>query len=129
MTLATKLVSKVHFPCTVLALIPFTGLIGDAGHLTISGEASATAFLAFVESLSGESDYYVWTKILQPCGTIKSIFSEETQILDGMKAFILKLVTPAVEKIAWEQPAGEDFLKSRLRPLLIQSAGMNGHQK
>ncbi|PQE12886.1 hypothetical protein CJF30_00002794 [Rutstroemia sp. NJR-2017a BBW] len=104
------------------------GLIGDAGHLAISGEASATAFLSLVESLSGESDYYVWTKILQPCGTIKSIFAEEPEILDGMKAFILKLVSSAAENIGWEQPADEDFLKSRLRPLLLQSAGINGHK-
>lgn len=71
----------------------------------------------------------MWTKILGPSGTIKSVFSDDDAVTDGMKSFLLKLVTPAVEKIGWEQPANEDFLRSQLRPLLILSAGSNGHKE
>ncbi|QSZ33763.1 hypothetical protein DSL72_005334 [Monilinia vaccinii-corymbosi] len=112
-----------------LSLTDKIGLIADAGALAISGQAGTSAFLTLVQGLSDESNYLVWTKILGPSGTIKSVFSDDDAISDGMKAFLLKLVTPAVEKIGWEQPADEDFLKSQLRPLLILSAGINGHKE
>lgn len=105
------------------------GLIADAGALAISGQAGTPAFLSLVQNLFSESNHLVWTKILGPIGTIKSVFYDDETISDGMKAFVLKLVTPAVEKIGWEQPADEDFLKSQLRPLLILSAGINGHKE
>lgn len=103
------------------------GLIGDAGALALSGEASTPGLLAFVEGFQPETNFLVWSRILGSLGTVKSVFSEDEAISNALKRFILKLITPAVDSIGWESSQGEDFLTSQLRPALLISAGMNGH--
>lgn len=46
----------------------------------------------------------------------------------GLKNFVLQLVAPATEKIGWEVAPEEDNLTSRLRSLLITTAGGAGHE-
>ncbi len=105
------------------------GLIGDAGALSISGEASTSGLLAFVEGFQSETNYLVWSQILGSLSTVKSVFAEDSKITDGLKKFTLKLISPAVEKIGWNEAADEDFLTGQLRSLLILSAGLSGHEQ
>jgi hypothetical protein len=105
------------------------GLIGDAGALALSGEASTPGLLALVQNCSSETNYLVWSQILGSLGTVKSVFSDDPVITEGLQNFILKLVSPAMQKIGWEPSADEDFLTSRLRALLILTAGINGHKE
>jgi len=107
----------------------YTGLIADAGALALSGEAITPGLLSFVEGFTNEDNYLVWSSILGALGTVKSTFSEDEVISAGLKAFTLKLISPAVEKIGWEASSTDDFLTSQLRALLILSAGINGHEK
>jgi aminopeptidase N len=104
------------------------GLIGDAGALALSGEAKTPGLLSFVEGFGGETNYLVWQQIISSLATVKSIFAEDQVIADGLKAFTLKLISPAVEKIGWEFADGEDYLTGQLRALLISTAGSNGHE-
>jgi hypothetical protein len=85
--------------------------------------------LAFVEGFQSETDYLVWSQISGSLGTVKSIFSDNEAISEGLKKFTLKLITPAVEKIGIEHKEGDDFLTSQLRSLLVLTAGLNGHEK
>ena len=85
--------------------------------------------MAFVEGLQSESDYLVWSQILSSLGTVKSVFSDNQEINEGLQKFTLKLITPAVEKIGIEQKPGDDFLTTQLRSLLVLTAGLNGHEK
>ncbi|TVY43894.1 Aminopeptidase [Lachnellula occidentalis] len=105
------------------------GLIGDAGALALSGEAATPGLLAFVEGFQSETNYLVWSQILGSLGTVKSIFSEDTAVSEGLKKFTLKLITPAVEKIGWETSPNDDFLTTQLRSLLLLTAGLNGHEQ
>jgi len=67
---------------------------------------------------------------LSQLGTIRSVFSNADQeVKDGLKKFTLDLVSPAAEKIGWEFPKGEDYLKSQLRGLLIGAAAGAGHKE
>lgn len=61
----------------------------------MSGEASTPRLLAFIRGSSSETNYLVWSQMLGSLGTIKSIFSDNTMITDGLRDFILKLVTPS----------------------------------
>ncbi|EPE34977.1 Metalloproteases (zincins), catalytic [Glarea lozoyensis ATCC 20868] len=105
------------------------GLVGDAGALALSGQATTSGLLAFAEGLQSETDYLVWSQILDSLGTVKSIFSDNQEIHAGLQKFTLKLITPAVERIGIEQKPDDDFLTTRLRSLLVISAGLNGHEK
>lgn len=105
------------------------GLIGDAGALALSGEASTPALLAFVEGFQSETNFLVWSRVLASLGTVKSVFSEDEAITNALKRFTLKLISPAVERIGWESRAGDDFLVSQLRAALLLAAGVNGHEQ
>ena len=108
-------------------MLTYSGLIGDAGALALSGEASTAGLLAFVEGFSGETNYLVWSQVLGSLGTVKSVFSGDPEITQGLKKFILKLIGDAVAKIGWETSPTDDFLTTQLRSLLIMSAGINEH--
>ncbi|RDW83058.1 aminopeptidase [Coleophoma crateriformis] len=105
------------------------GLIGDAGALAFSGEASTPGLLSFVKGFKSESNFLVWSQLLSSLGLVKSVFSSEEQIAEGLKRFVLDLISPAVKKIGWEESPGEDYLTGLLRAQLIMSAGFNGHQE
>lgn len=69
----------------------------------------------------------VWSSITSALGTVRGIFAQNPAITSALKAFTLKLVTPAVEKLGWDFPPNEDYLTAQLRPLLIETAGNAGH--
>ena len=104
-------------------------MVGDAGALALSGEAATPGLLAFVEGFQSEENYLVWSQVLGSIGTVKSVFSENEEIAEGLKKFTLKLISPAVERIGWESSPDDDFLTSQLRSLLITTAGLNGHER
>ena len=105
------------------------GLITDAAALSYSGEAATPALLAFVEGFGAEKDYLVWSSMLGALGTIKSIFSDNAAIAEGLKNYTLKLIDPAVKKIGWEASPNEDLLTTQLRALLLLTGGLNGHKE
>lgn len=104
------------------------GLIGDAAATAKSGDASTTGLLTLVEGFPGETNYLVWQQILSSLDTVRSNFSEVPSIVEALKAFTLKLISPIVEKIGWEYAPGEDYLTGQLRGLLISQAGTVGHE-
>jgi aminopeptidase N len=105
------------------------GLIGDAGALAFSGDATTPALLGFLEGFTSEENYLVWSQITNSLSAIKSIFSDDAIIGDALKSFGLKLIGNAVAKLGWVFQPDEDYLTGQLRALLISSAGMNGNQE
>ncbi|PGH23121.1 hypothetical protein AJ80_02749 [Polytolypa hystricis UAMH7299] len=105
------------------------GLIGDASALAVSGEGTSAALLSLVEGFQNESDYLVWSQIATSLGNLRSVFSANDEVAAGLKKFIVKLTTPAVEKVGWEFRPDEDYLTGQLRRLLIATAGHAGHQE
>lgn len=104
------------------------GLIADAGALAISGQGTTPSLLAFIEPFQDETNKLVWSEIISSLGTVRSVFSENESLSSALRAFTLKLVSPAAEKLGWEFAAGEGFLTSQLRALLISTAGLAGHK-
>jgi len=105
------------------------GLIGDAGALALSGDATTPALLGFLESFSSEENQLVLAQITTSLGTVKSIFSENEEISEALRAFTLKLINDTVAKVGWEYHPDEDYLTGQLRALLIDTAGMNGNKR
>ena len=112
-----------------LSILDKIGLIGDAGALSLSGDATTPALLGFLESFSSEENQLVWAQITTSLGIVKSIFSEDEEISESLKTFTLKLISGAVAKVGWQYPANEDYLTGQLRALLIDTAGMNGNKR
>lgn len=104
------------------------GIVGDAGALALSGAATTPALLTFVEGFQDEENYLVWSQVLSSLGTIKSVFSEDEEIVSALKSFTLKLTQKIVQKVGWEFAPDEGYLTGQLRALLISNAGFNGHE-
>ncbi|TKX19461.1 aminopeptidase-like protein 3 [Elsinoe australis] len=104
------------------------GLIGDAAALAISGDATTAGVLSFLEGFASETNYLVWSEILSTLGNIRSVFSDDEKLSDGLRAFTLKLVSDATDKIGWTFEPKEDYLTGQLRALLISTAGLAGHE-
>ena len=104
------------------------GLVGDAGALAVAGEGTTAAVLSFLEGFSTETNYLVWSEVLSTLSKIRSTFSSDEQVSNGLRQYTLKLVTAATDKIGWEFGQGEDYLTGQLRALLLQTAGLTGHE-
>lgn len=104
------------------------GLVADAGALAVSGEASSVALLTLVEGFQSETNYFVWSQILSSLDSIRTSFIGDQLVSKGLKRFVIRLISPIVEKIGWESSLDDDILISQLRALLILTAGLNGHK-
>ena len=104
------------------------GLIGDAGAMAIAGEGTTAAVLSFLEGFAPEQNYLVWSEVLSTLGKIRSTFASDQEVSDGLRKYTLKLATDATNKIGWEFGASDDYLTGQLRALLLQTAGLAGHE-
>jgi hypothetical protein len=71
----------------------------------------------------------VWSQVSSSLSNLRSVFSQNEQVADGLKKFTRSLAAPAAERIGWEFQANEDYLVIQLRKLLISMAGNAGHEK
>ncbi|KAK3701560.1 hypothetical protein LTR37_015414 [Vermiconidia calcicola] len=104
------------------------GLIGDAGAMAVAGEGTTAGVLSFMEGFAVEQNYLVWSEVLSTLGKIRSTFSNDEQVSNGLRQYALKLVTAATDKIGWEFSQSDDYLTGQLRALLLQTAGLAGHE-
>ncbi|KAJ5874451.1 Small GTPase superfamily [Penicillium soppii] len=104
------------------------GLLGDASALAVSGEGTTPALLALLEGFKDETNYLVWSQVSASLANLKSVFSQNEKVADGLKNFTLKLATPAAERIGWEFQPNEDYLVVQLRKLLIAMTCKAGHE-
>jgi aminopeptidase N len=105
------------------------GLMGDATALAISGDGTTAGLLAFLEGFKDEKSYLVWSQISSSLTKVRSVFSSNKEVADGLKKYALKLVSPAAESIGWEFSDKDDYLTGQLRRLLIAMAGGAGHER
>jgi aminopeptidase N len=104
------------------------GLVGDAAAMASAGEGTTAAVLSFMEGFSTETNYLVWSEVLKSLGSIRRIFSSNEQVAAGLRAYTLKLVSQALDKVGWELRPHDDYLIGQLRALLISTAGLQGHE-
>jgi aminopeptidase N len=81
-----------------------------------------------LEGFSGEDNYLVWSEVLSSLGKIRSVFSDDKELSEGLRKYTLKLVTAATDKVGWEFAPHDDYLKGQLRALLLLTAGLAGHE-
>ncbi|CAG7981479.1 unnamed protein product [Penicillium olsonii] len=104
------------------------GLLGDASALAVSGEGTTPALLTLLEGFKNEQNYLVWSQVSASLANLRSVFSQNEKVAEGLKQFTLRLATPAAERIGWEFQPGEDYLVVQLRKLLISMACNAGHE-
>lgn len=73
--------------------------------------------------------YSVWSQVSSSLANLRSVFSQNEQVAEGLKKFTRSLAAPAAERIGWEFKADEDYLVIQLRKLLIAMAGNAGQEE
>lgn len=71
----------------------------------------------------------VWSQVSASLANLRSVFSQNEKVAEGLKKFTLQLATPAAERIGWEFQPNEDYLIVQLRKLLIAMACNAGHEE
>lgn len=104
------------------------GLMGDVTALAVAGDGTTAGLLAFLEGFKDEKSYLVWSQISSSLTKVRSVFSSNKEVSEGLKKYALKLASSAVESIGWEYSDNEDYLTGQLRKLLIAMAGGAGHE-
>ncbi|KAL4746023.1 hypothetical protein BDW72DRAFT_185749 [Aspergillus terricola var. indicus] len=104
------------------------GLIGDAAALAVSGEGSTAALLSLLEGFKDETNYLVWSQISSSVGNLRSVFSQNEEVAEGLKKFARELSSPAANMIGWEFTSSDDYLTVQLRKLLIAMSGFAGNE-
>lgn len=78
--------------------------------------------------ISDLSSCSVWSQVSASLANLRSVFSQNEKVAEGLKQFTLKLASPAAERIGWEFKPDEDYLIVQLRKLLIAMACNAGHE-
>ncbi|GJJ74377.1 aminopeptidase 2 [Entomortierella parvispora] len=112
----------------LLSLSDRAGLVADISSLAKSGHSPTSNFLDLVQYYKNEETYVVWELLNGRVGEIASIFAGNQRVNEGIKHFQRNLVDRMVTKLGWEFPEGEDYLTSRLRNVILRSAGRAGHE-
>ncbi|KAF9157238.1 hypothetical protein DFQ26_008950 [Actinomortierella ambigua] len=110
-----------------ISLSDRAGLVADMASLSRSGYTPTSNFLDLVQYYKNEETYVVWELLAGRVGEIASIFTSDEYVTEGIKAFQRNLVDRMVAKLGWEFPEGEHYLQSRLRTVILRSAGRAGH--
>ena len=104
------------------------GLLGDAAALAIAGHGTTAGLLSLAAEFKDETNFLVWSQVLNSVGGVRSVFSEDREVRAGLTKFVLALVSKAVENIGWDFKEGDKLLVGQLRSLLITIAGLSGHE-
>ncbi len=100
------------------------GLVDDLWGAVTSGASAASDFLRFAESFADEDDLAVWQVVLLGLGWCDRFVEGETR--ERLRAFVRRLVAPALDRLGWEAREGDGDRMRALRGALLQGLGVLG---
>ncbi|QPH19663.1 hypothetical protein C2857_004954 [Epichloe festucae Fl1] len=102
-------------------------IVGSTADLAFAGNNTTPALLTFLQGFGKETHPLVWTQVLDSIASVKSVFSEDREILKGLESLTLKLIADKAEEVGWESAANEGYLDTILRKHIIGTAVSVGH--
>jgi puromycin-sensitive aminopeptidase len=100
------------------------GLVDDHWAAVSSGAASASEFVVAASRYGDEDDLAVWQVLLQGLGWCDRFLEGEPR--ERFRAFVRRLVAPAMDRLGWEADADEPDRIRALRGALLQGLGVLG---
>ncbi|MGZ8614589.1 MAG: M1 family metallopeptidase [Actinomycetota bacterium] len=100
------------------------GLVDDHWAAVSSGAAPASEFVAAASRYGDEDDLAVWQVLLQGLGWCDRFLDGEPR--ERLRAFVRRLVAPAMDRLGWEADADEPDRVRALRGALLQGLGVLG---
>ncbi|KZV81200.1 hypothetical protein EXIGLDRAFT_779983 [Exidia glandulosa HHB12029] len=123
-----KIAEEAARPNSVFTLEDRMGLVSDAFELAQAGYTKTSSALDLAAGLENESEYLVWTSISSSLGSLINVWWEQKPEYDQLKAFRTRLFLPVVQRLGFEQKAGEDVDDTQLRSLAIATCASSGEK-
>lgn len=101
------------------------GIQSDLFALSIAGYASTVDYLKLLSGYSEETDYTVWSDIINNLVQL-GVILQGTELHGKYKEYVVKLCQPVLEKLGLQPRDGEDHKTSLLRSILISRLGVFG---
>jgi puromycin-sensitive aminopeptidase len=99
-------------------------LVDDRWATVVAGGASAAEFCDFAQSFEQDDDLAVWQALLGGLGWCDRFLEGEPR--ERFRAFVRKLVGPALERLGWEARDNDGDRTKALRGALFQGLGVLG---
>ncbi|MGZ8614606.1 MAG: ERAP1-like C-terminal domain-containing protein, partial [Actinomycetota bacterium] len=100
------------------------GLVDDHWAAVTSGAAPASEFVVAASRYGDEDDLAVWQVLLTGLGWCDRFLEGEPR--ERFRAFVRRLVAPAMDRLGWEADADEPDRIRALRGTLLQGLGVLG---
>jgi puromycin-sensitive aminopeptidase len=100
------------------------GLVDDQWAAVVAGAAGASDFCRLAEAFGQEDDLAVWQALLGGLGWCDRFLDGEPR--ERFRAFVRKLVAPALDGLGWEARDGDPDRIRALRGALFQGLGVLG---
>jgi puromycin-sensitive aminopeptidase len=100
------------------------GLVDDHWAAVTSGAAPVSEFVSAASHYGDEDDLAVWQLLMQGLGWCDRFLDGEPR--ERFRAFVRRLVAPAMDRLGWEADADEPDRIRALRGALLQGLGVLG---
>ena len=106
------------------------GLLNDLFALARAGLVKTTAVLDFIDSYRDETQYAVWTGLLDGLDEIAELLmgGAKTETSKLLSRFILRLIQPVMRRVGWDHRDDDDHLTQLLRARMLEAAVEYGDQ-
>jgi puromycin-sensitive aminopeptidase len=112
--LAGSLVARAQ---AVLSDVERYGLVDDTWASVLAGTTSAEAYLTLADGFTDEDDVSVWRRLLNGVEQIERLVEGEART--RLQARVRALVSPALERLGWDDRTGDADRARELRGVLI----------
>lgn len=102
-------------------------IIGSTADLAFAGNGSTANLLTFLRSFSNETHPLVWSQVLDAIAGVKSVFSEDETIKNGLNKFTATLLEGRIKTLGFDVVEGESYLTTQSRTQVLSSAVSSRH--
>ncbi|KAI0228894.1 Puromycin-sensitive aminopeptidase [Lamellibrachia satsuma] len=103
------------------------GLGNDLFALARAGEASTVDFLKVAQAFVNETNYTVWSDLLNGLATLSTLM-QYTDYHANYLTYNCRLLADIAKNLGWDPVKGETHLDAMLRSLVIGRLGRSGHK-
>jgi aminopeptidase N len=121
--------AKLSTQLDKLSLADKISIIGSISALAMAGATPVTSLLAFIKGFRNETEPDAWVQLLDALSVVSGIFSDDSQIKDGLNQFKLRLIQDKAAGLSVDIAADDTYAIRRLRRLLRGNAVRSGHKE
>lgn len=103
------------------------GIADDLYALTRAGMIPATELLSFFDAYHNETEYIVWTSIIQSLSELELLFEYDNQLMGFYHIFARGIIQNIAKRLSWDDVTGECEEDKLLRPVVLGAYGHYGH--